>query len=257
MTPEEKAAIAAAGKAGNGKEVAKPEEANADEVAPEPIAGTDAAEADSEDHSQPDYEALLKAERERADAAEAAAADLAYKARRGKREERGEEPEAEDDDKPMTRAEAREFMAQQSATLQKNAQETAALQIARANTATEAEAQAAVLFYKTRVTPTGNLEDDVLFAIGGLNRKRSTGKAVELARALKSKDTALHSTSVVHRSTGVAGEPKISAQDAAAIKQSGMVWDGKLRAYKKPLGNGAKSLFYDPISKRRWTGPAS
>lgn len=252
MTPEQKAAIAAAAKAQN--EGAAEVEANADEVAPEPIEGAQAAEADEVEPSQPDYEALLKAETERADAAEKAAAELAFKQRDTRRKGKEEiESEAEDDDKPMTRAEARAFLNQQGQTLQKAAQETAALGVARANTATEAEAQAALMFYKTRVVPTGNLEDDVLFAIGGINRKRTVAKATELARALRSKETALHSTAVVHRDTAPGTEPKLSPQDATAIKQSGMVWDGRQRVYKKPLGNGAKHLFYDPKAKRRWT----
>lgn len=253
MTPEQKAAIAAAAEAAKKGKNAEAEEANADEVAAEPIEGTEAAEADEHEPSQPDYEALLKAEKERADAAEKAAAELAFKSRDTRRKNKEEtESEEENDDKPMTRAEARAFLAQQGQSLQKSAQEMAALGIARSNTATEAEAQAALLFYKTRVVPTGNLEDDVLFAIGGINRKRTVAKATELARALRSKETALHSTAIVHREGGSVNEPKLTAQDAQAIKQSGMAWDGRGRVYKKPLGNGAKHLFYDPKSKRRW-----
>lgn len=253
MTKEQIAAIAAAAKAGK-EEVAEAEEANADDVAAEPIEGAEAIEADETEPSQPDYEAMLEAERKRADDAEKAAAELAFKARRGKREDKKEEAdETEDDDKPMTRAEARAFLQQQGQLIQKNAQESSALSIIHANTSTEAEAQVALQYYKNRIVPTGNLEDDVLGAVAMVNRKRTVAKASELARALKSKDTALRSSASVYRDTGPPGEPKISPQDASAIKAAGMVWDGKQRAYKKPLGSGAKHLYFDPKTKNRWT----
>jgi len=260
MTEEQKAAIAAAAKAEKGEIDADEGKADAVDPAAEPIEGLKTDEADDEDLSQTDYEALLKAERERADAATKAAAELAFKNRNNKRKENGVADDggaddgADDDDRPLTRREAMEFMSAQSAEIKKTAQESAALTIARANTATEAEAQAAVLFFKTRVIPTGNLEDDVLFAIGGINRKKAASKVVEMARTIKSKDTALHSTGNVHRDAAPGKEPKLSPQDAYAIKQSGMVWDGTLRLYKKALGaRGAKHLYFDPKTKKRYT----
>lgn len=254
MTPEQKAAIAAAAEAAKNAK-AEGDQANADEVVPEPIEGQETNEADETDHSQLDYEAIAKAEKDRADAAEKAAADLAFKMRRGKREEVAEDidDEGEDEDKPLTRRELQSILAGERQTIQKETSYNAALTIARSNTASEAEAQAAVTFWKTRVTPSGNLEDDVLFAIGGLNRKRTAAKIVEVGRALKSKETALHSSANTYRETGAAGEPKISANDAQALKQAGMVWDGKQRVYKKSLGNGSKHLFFDPKTKKRWT----
>lgn len=254
MTEEQKAAIAAA-QAAEAEAAAAEEEANADDIAEEPIEGAEAKEVDEDDLSTPDYEALLKAERARTAAAEKAAAELAFKGRKNKREDGKEEDLEEDDDeedKPLTRREARAFMSAQGAALQKTAQETAALAIVRANTDSEAEAQYALQLWKTRVTPTGNLEEDVLFAIGGITRKKTVGKAAELARALKSKETALHGSATVHRTGPAAEAPKLSQQDAYAIKKAGMAWDGKLRVYKKPLGNGKKHLFFDPKTSRRW-----
>lgn len=257
MTPEQKAAIAAAKAQADGVQP-KPEiKVNAEEETAEPIQGAENAEATIEtDLSQPDYEALWKEEKERADSAAKAAADIAFKARqarRGKNEEDEEDIDDGDDDKPLTRSEFNIRMERERGSIQKSALEAAALTIARANTSSEAEAQATILFYKTRVVPTDNLEDDVLGAIAMVNRKRTVGRTVELARALKSKETALHGTATVFRDTAPASEPKITAQDAQAIKQAGMVWDGKMRVYKKPLGNGTKHLFFDPKSKRRWT----
>lgn len=256
MTPEQKAAIAAAAKAEKDGKADKPEvkeEAETDEVAAEPIEGEVAAEVIEDDPSNLDYEAIAKAERERADRAEIALAGSAFKGRNAKRKEKDdvEEVDVSDDeelDKPVTRRE----LAQRDQRIEKSATRNIALSIARANTSTEAEAQAGLQFWDTRVIPTGNLEEDVLFALAGINRKRTVSKTVEVARALRSKETALHSTAVVHREQSPAGEPKISPQDAVAIKQSGMVWDGTKRLYKKPLGNGKKNFYFDPKTKRRW-----
>lgn len=257
MTPEEKAAIAAAAEAEkNGN---RQEEANADDAAPEPIEGSETEEAEEVEPSTPDYEAIAKAESERAEAAERAAAEEAFKAREARRnngkskEEADSETTDDDEDRPLTLREARQIISREAQTIQKTTQERAALEIARANTATEAEAQAAFLFYKNRVIPTGNLEEDILFAIGGLNRRRAAAKTKEVVRALRSKDTVARSSANVYREQPPIEEPKISAADAQGMKAQGMKWDGKKRLYVKPLGNGKKIFFYDPKTRKRGT----
>lgn len=255
MTPDQKAAIAAAAEAEKNGTTAEP--VNAEDPAEEPIEGEEAEEAQDPAPSTPDYEAIAKAESDRADAAERAAAEEAFKARearRGKGSKPDLDPEDdEDEDTPLTRGEFEERLARERQTMEKKAAESAALSIARANTATEAEAQAAMQFYMTRVVPTGNLEEDVLFAIGGLNHRRSAARASELGRALQSKETARRTTGEPHRDTTPQNEPKMSPADSTALKEMGVVWDGKMRLYKKPLGNGSKHFYYDPKSKRRWT----
>lgn len=253
MTPEQKAAIAAAGAAEKGEPAPAAEPANANDPAPEPIEGEEPAEATDPEPSTPDYEAIAKAERERADAAERALAANAFKGRQSRRAAADpDEGEDEDADAPLTRAEFETRLASERQTIEKQALTAAALSIARANTATEAEAQAAMQYYLSRVIPTGNLEEDVLFAIGGLNYRRSAARVGEIARANRAQATARRTTGEPHRETAPASEPKISPADAQAMKQSGMIWDGVARLYKKPLG-GSKHLFYDPKTKRRWT----
>lgn len=254
MTPEQKAAIAAAAAAEKGEKPPAPVEANADDPAPEPIEGEEPAEADPIEPSTPDYEAIAKAERDRADAAERALADQAFKGRQARRAGAAADPdpsEDEDADAPLTRAEFEARLTRAQQVLEKTALNSAALSIARANTATEAEAQAAMQYYHSRVVPTGNLEEDVLFAIGGLNHRRAAARATELGRAVRSKDTARRTTGEPHRETAPANEPRISPADAQAMKQAGMVWDGVARLYKKPLG-GSKTLYSDPKTKKRW-----
>ena len=139
-----------------------------------------------------DYEALAKEERERREAAERLLAEDRYNSSRNKRETEEERIAREaleaEDEKPITAKELPAILARERQLTQKEAQGERALDIARANTSSEAEAQAAVLFWKNRVVPTGNLEEDMKFAIGGLNSKKIVAKNAELARALRAKD---------------------------------------------------------------------
>lgn len=139
-----------------------------------------------------DYEAVAKEERERREAAERLLAEDRYNSSRNKRETEEERIAREaleaEDEKPITAKDLPAILARERQIAQKEAQEGRALEVARANTSTEAEAQAAVLFWKNRVVPTGNLEEDMKFAIGGLNSKKIVAKNAELARALRAKD---------------------------------------------------------------------
>ncbi len=135
------------------------------------------AEAEAEAQKaqlQTDYEAEKKAEEDRvAKEADRVKAEAAFKERQEKREGLSKEDvEALLDERDRYSTEER------------------ALEVARRHTKSEAEAQAALTYFKSRVKPTGNLEEDVLFAIGGMNSKAQAAKTAELARALQSKDTA-------------------------------------------------------------------
>lgn len=197
-----------------------------------------------------DYEALRLEEEERAKKGkpDPEAARLAFEERERKRKEAEEKGE----ELPLTRAEVEALIAQNNAGTHKTLQEQNALAIARANTSSEAEAQAALAYWRNRVTPSGNLEDDVLFAIGGLNRKVTAAKSAELARALRAKDTTSKNPASTHRDSPQGTEPKLSKDDTTVLQQTGFVWDGVKRLYKKPMG-GKKFLYADPKNlKKKW-----
>ncbi len=227
-----------------------------DEVVEEPITPNpeeENPEGENPEGNEPskiDYEAIRLQEEERAKKSDPEIAKLAFL----KREEKRKQEEEQEEDKPLTRKELAEFFAQNNATTQKILTESQALAIARANTTSEAEAQAALTYWKNRIIPTGNIEEDVLFAIGGLNRNKLISQNKEIARALKAKDGISNNPASSHRDAPQGSEPKLSANDAVAIKSSGFVWDGKMRLYKKKLG-GEKSnkyLYFDVKSKRTW-----
>ena len=198
-----------------------------------------------------DYEKLRQEEEERGKKPDTQAARLAFEERERKRKEKGEE---DDEDKPLTRREFNELTAQNQTTLHKTFQETNALTIARANTSSEAEAQAVMAFWRNRVVPSGNLEEDVMFAIGGLNRKVLASKNGELARALKNKDSISRDSATTHKDAPAASEPKISPADAQAYKSAGFAWDGKMRLYKKRMGGekSTKFLHFDHKTNKKW-----
>ena len=188
-----------------------------------------------------DYEALAKEERERREAAERLLAEDRYNASQRKRETEEERIAREaleaDDDKPITAKELPSILARERQIAQKEAQGERALEVARANTSTEAEAQAAVLFWKNRVVPTGNLEEDMKFAIGGLNSKKIVAKNAELARALRAKDGLSSDIPSEHRD-GLPNEaPKLP--DNSPLKEYKYMGNN---IYSTKLKNG-KTLF--------------
>lgn len=203
-----------------------------------------------------DYEALAKAERERANAEEVKRLEAeALIIKNKKLEKRHKEEDIEDEaeeDKPLTAKDLQPLLARERQNIQKELQESRAWEIARANTATEAEAAATITFWKNRVVPSGNLEEDVRFAIGGLNHKKVVAERSELARALRAKDSVSHDSAGSHRDSPEAGQPKLSAQDASAYKSAGYEWDGKLRLFKKSLNKGKKFVYKDHKSGRSW-----
>jgi hypothetical protein len=205
----------------------------------------------SSQEDKTDYQALLLAERERADRAEKALAEKRFKNSQSKRKEEDEiEDEIDEDEKPVTKKQFQELLARERQATQKEFQEKMALDIARANTSSEEEAQASLLFWKNRVIPTGNLEDDIKFAIGGLNQKKIVARNAELSRALKSKSTK-NDTFVDGQQDGMPKtEPKLSAN--SPLKDWKYAGNG---VYSKKLSSG-KTMFKNtkavPGSPKIW-----
>lgn len=202
-----------------------------------------------------DYEALEKAESERAGKPDPFKAQEAFKKRKQKHEPNESEEEApaeDDDDKPLTRGEARELLKSQEQTVAKSLQDSNALAIIRAHTSSESEAKAAFTYWKTRGIYTGNLESDVKFVIGGINHEKLISKNKEMARAFQGKDSASHDIASTQRDGLPGTAPKMDAGTSNSYKRAGFVYESKTRVWKKKLPNGV-FLFKDPKTKRTWT----
>lgn len=270
LTKEQKDALIAEAEA---KRLAKEKEkANGEKVDP-PAPTEPKGEGEPEEPIDPptdpkdppkdvDYKAVAEEERKKREAAEKALADKEFKDRERRRRAQlpadpdpDENPDAPDDEveKPLTEAHLEKRLNQERQATKKQLDEKRALEIARANTTSEDEAQAAYEIWINRVVPTGDLEADVQFAIGGLNSKRVVAQNEELRRTIRSKEARKKPEPNQVIPEQAADEPKLPPQDTEALKRSGFVWDSAKKLYKKPLAGSKKTLYFDPKSKTRWT----
>lgn len=198
--------------------------------------------------TQIDYEAIIKAEEARGKPDPLKAKD-AFKERSTKREE-----EPEDDDKPLTRRQLLETLAAERAHTSKTTLDTAALQLARSLSGSDIEAAAVIAKWKNREFPSDvPLQEQIEEMHAAVNRKKAIAVTKELTRALQGKDSVLRNTATTHRDPPEIGEPKLSPADKSALNQSGFVWDGKQRLYKKPIGkDGKKHVYKDMKTGRSW-----
>lgn len=210
----------------------------------------EAKEEEKEEPSKIDYEAELEAERQKRRDAEKAAADIAFKLRERKRSEEKEiEEEMDKRERPLTAQDLQDLEERIIQRNEKMSQETRALEIARANTSSEAEAQLALLKWKD-VKSSGDLEKDILFAIGGINYKRIVAQKSELARALNSKEGVSNDNANTHFDGQPKAEPKLPAN--SPLKEYKYMGNG---IYSKKLKSG-KTLFKNtrvlPGSPKMW-----
>lgn len=263
MTKKEKEAVVAKGKEeAEAKKKLEAEEAKKkaeeSEEESEPLEEEE-SEEESADEEEIDYEEVARLENERAEKetdarkkAEDALAKKRFDDSEAKRKA-GEMKESDEEDKPLTLKDLNRIRLEDRQSYQKEINDSRALEIAKANTTSDAEAKAAHLIWKHRVVPTGNLEEDVLFAIGGLNRNKYLAKNKEIMRTLKSKSTVSKDATGTHKMGEQAPEAKVSSNDATAMKAAGMVWDGTKRVYKRPINKGM-FYYFDPKTKKQWKG---
>ncbi len=210
---------------------------------------------DEDEEEKVDYKALADAEKERADKAEKALAADRYKASKKKRdgddgddddEDNGDEDDA---DRPITAKDLQSFERRIVARTEKKVSKDQALAIARANTSSEDEAQAALVYWQNRVVPTGDVQEDVLGAIALMNRNKTSAKNSELRRALNGNRMAVHNSAGTHRDSVNSKGPKLSKGDEASYKRAGFTFDKALKAWTKKAPNG-KILIKDPKTKQ-------
>lgn len=239
MTPEEIAA----------KEQAEAEAAAAAEAAKK--AAEDEATGSTSDI---DYEAELKAERERREKAEKELAERAFQEREAKRKAKeAAGNQGEDEDKPLTAKELETILARERQETQKSLDSARIADMAKGMAGSDAEAKLIVEIHRNRTFPSGMpLQDQLEEAYIIANRKKIVAKNKELERALSGKRGVNDDAAGTHRDPTPGDEPKLNPNDAHAIKSAGMVWDGTKRMYKKPLGDGKQHLYFDPKTRKRF-----
>jgi hypothetical protein len=168
----------------------------------------------------------------------------AFKERTVKREE--SEEEVDDDDKPMTRKEARELIA----STEKKALVTSALQIARGLSTSEKEAQLLVAKWENRTFPSNSsLSEQIEEMYAVVHRKKIIGERNEALRSLKNRGNANNNTANgIKDPTKSTKAPTISADMKLVITQSKLVLNNKTNRYERKLPNG-DFLVYDVATK--------
>lgn len=210
--------------------------------APEPVeaeAETEEATEEEPSSSQIDYESELKVEKERREKAEKAA--IEYKQKLKRISERGTEEaeETEPEEKPVSRAELQQLIAEVQDTTRKTLTETNAAALAKTLASNNVEEQAILAKWHNRSFPSDvPLQEQMEEMHAAVNRKKLLSEKSELERALKSKDNVSKDAAPTQKDAPKGDTPKLSAADAQGMKAAGWIWDGTKRDWKKPLGKG-------------------
>lgn len=189
-----------------------------------------------------DYDAEIEEERKKGKP-DPEKAKEAFLKRQAKREQ--ESTVENDDDKPLTKRELQEILAAQRVELQMKDAISFATQLA----GSEKEALLIVEKWKNRTfPPTLSLQEQIEEAFAITHRKKILGERNEAIRALKAKSNVSTNAATTHRDAPQSTEPKISPQDATALKAAGFLWNGVSRRYERKLPNG-DLLYRDPKTK--------
>lgn len=188
-----------------------------------------------------DLDAEIEKER-KAGEPDPAIADKAFKDRKNKRE--GDDDAAE---RPLTQKDLDAALARD----RKERQADDALAFAKKMASSDKEAELIVAKWDNRTFPKGlSLLDQIQEAYVITHSKKLIGERDEALRALKGKNGIRKDAVGTHRDAAKSGnEPKLTPQDAAAIRASGFAWNNVSRQYEKKLPNG-RMLIRDNKTKQ-------
>lgn len=155
---------------------------------------------------------------------------------KGREKKRGA-ADTDDDDKPLTRGEAKKLEDR----IRKETLEREAHAIAKELADGSAkQAQLILLKWKNRTFPASlTLREQMTEAFVLANSKKLIGERNEAMRGLKGKRGVKDSAAGTHRDAPRGpGEPKLPPADAASLRQSGFSWNVRTKRYEKKLPNG-------------------
>ena len=208
------------------------EEATDDTTTEDDIEEADDSEDEEEsdedsDNKEIDYDAEIEAEKKRGKPDPAKAKD-AFKERKEKRE--GEE------DKPLTKRELQEILAEE----RKQNQSREAFTLARTLAGSDKEAQLVVEKWKNRSFPGDlSLEEQIEESYVITHRKKLLGERNEALRALRNKSGVNKNGAGSYREGTKGNQPKTSAEATNAFKAAGYTWNGTSRQFEKKLADGS------------------
>lgn len=226
MTPEEQAAAEA--------------EANAEAEFEASLEGLSDEEkqskrAEREAHSKVDYEAELAKERKAREEAEAKLKETREKARERIEVKREQQPQGT----PLTKEELEELLTRERQATEKRFEEQESIRMARELARSDAEAELTLELHKsTTFPPHFTMRDRIRAAHAMANREKIIGEREEALRALRGKEGVSRDATTGFFDSLPGSEPKLSSQDAQAIKDAGFIWNGTSRRFEKKLPNG-------------------
>lgn len=208
----------------------------------------DGTEEDTKDDGV-DYKTLLEEEIAANGGAKKALAEGRYKASKNKKKENQDgddvdteaDEETEKEEKPLTQSQLDRRLEQERHNTLKEVQAVQIQEFAEALSQSDAQKQLIIEIHKNRTFPAYmTLKDQIEEAFVIANKKKLISERNEAMRALKGKKSADTSTATTHRDAAPATEPKLSSNDAYAIKGAGFTWNGALHQFEKVLKNGSK-----------------
>jgi hypothetical protein len=207
--------------------------------APENSTSTEQPSTPVEDvtEEKSDYQDLIEKEKKRGKPDPQKARER-FEAKRQKEAEEVED-ELDEDDKPLTRREARELLERQvhEATVASNTERIVELSEALTDSPDEAEFVREI--HKNRIWPSDvPLREQISEARAIALSKRDAAKNVELARKVQSQANASHNTATTHRDPQAATQPNVAGDLAASLQRAGFVFNGQTKQYEKSLPNG-------------------
>jgi hypothetical protein len=209
----------------------------------------------SKSSSTIDYKAIAEAERKKRADLEALIAKNKIDSKRKKQTDVEDDEDADEDEKPLTRKDINLLIQTERQKIQTEVYGDRIKEIASELSESTDEADAIVEVHKSRTFPSHlTLREQLEEVHAIVNRKRIVSKNAEMARALKSKETASNDAASTYQDPQTGTAPKLSTADASAYKRAGFDYDAKDRVYKKKLPNG-NFLIKDPKSKATYVRP--
>lgn len=216
-----------------------PEESTT-EITPEVTEEVDETSSDDSSSQEVDYDKLIEEERSGGKPDPVKARERFEKSRNQPEPTEQElDVDLDDEDRPMTRREAREFLAQQSHQTLVESNTERIMDYSEAIADSPAEAAYIREIHKNRVFPANmSLREQIAEAHAVATYKRTQSKAAELARAVRSAETKSHNSAASHRDPQASPAPKLGADLTASLKRSGYTYNNQNQRYEKTLPNG-------------------
>lgn len=145
----------------------------------------------------------------------------------------------DEDERPVTRKELQELLAQQAHQTVLQTQQSQINEISESLAESPQEAELIRSIHANRVFPEHmSLREQMSEAYAIANAKRIEARNAELTRTIRAQQTASRNTATTHRDPQAALEPNLSAELKQSMQRAGYTFNNKTNRYEKVLPNG-------------------